>query len=292
MNNIETQTRFRFSFGANKYDNQPAQCCSPSWADFYHVFNDTRAPKKGIYQITAAMGGDGRRCKDNAQPRNWIAFDLDGAVGGEPLSDDLFGKINSAFAGIAQGLTYQTASSKPEARRARFVLALDAEVSRDDAKRLCEFLETSLPYGGYWDSSVYRAEQPLFLPPEGVDAIQFGKSPLSVEETLGLIPPPPAPKVWKLPQRTDRQSMAYDLILPALRQLGLYLKHKGAGQHVILCPWGNEHSDGRYEAAYFEPNGSNGGTGGFKCLHSHCEHRNIGHLMSFVETCAGVRHAA
>ena len=286
---------FRFSFGSDTFDNQPAQCSSPDWLDFCKVFEDTRAPKKGMYQITAPMGGDGRRCKANALPRNWIAFDLDGGIveGVEqPLSDDALAEIRTAFAALGQGLTYETASSTAGARRARFVLSLDAEVSRDNAQRLCLYIEGLLPSGGYWDRTVYRAEQPLFLPPEGVEVICFGAEPLSVEETLGMIPPPPKPKVWTAPPRTARQSVAYDLILPALRQLGLYVKHKGAGQHDILCPWGNEHSDGRYEAAYFEPSGSNGGMGGFKCLHSHCEHRHIGHLLTFVEECAGVRHAA
>ncbi len=286
---------FRFSFGADKFDVMPAQCASPDWSDFCRVFDDTRAPKKGMYQITAPMGGDGRRCKANALPRNWIAFDLDGGmVDGkeQPLTDDAFDVIRGTFAALGQGLTYETASSTTGARRARFVLSLDAEVPRDTAQRLCVYLEGLLPPGGYWDGSVYRAEQPLFLPPEGVEVIRFGDQPLSVEETLGMIRPPPAPKVWTPPQRTGRQSVAYGLILPALQQLGLYIKHKGAGQHDILCPWGNEHSDGRYEAAYFEPSGSNGGMGGFKCLHSHCEHRHIGHLLTFVEQCAGVRHAA
>lgn len=295
-------TPFRFSFGINTYDVMPAQCISPSWPDFCHVFDSTRAPKKGMYQITAPMGGDGRRCKANALPRNWVAFDLDGGIVNgveKPLSDGAFSQIWLGFAALAQGLMYETASSAAGARRARFVLSLDAEVSRDDAQRLCLYIEGLLPAGGYWDRSVYRAEQPLFLPPEDVDVIHFGDQPLSVEETLGMIPPPPPPKVWTAPppkalgvQHRTAQSKIYGLILPALQQLGLHVKHKGAGQHDILCPWGNEHSDGRYEAAYFEPSGSNGGMGGFKCLHSHCEHRHIGHLLTFVERCAGVRHAA
>lgn len=291
---MQQPNAFAFSFGQNKYDNYPAQCSCADFDEFASVFDETRAPRKGMYQITAAMGGDGRRCKDNAMPRNWIAFDLDGALEhGKcgPLADDLFAEIRMAFAEMGLGLTYETASSAPGARRARFVLALDAAIPREPAKRLCEFIQGLLPAGGYWDESVYKAEQPLYLPPQGVQVVRFGFEPISVEEALGMCPPP---KVRQYTPRTPVLDEMASLALGALSEMGMVIKHDGE-KSIIVCPWANEHTDGRPEAAYFAPSDANGGIGGFCCLHSHCSHRNIGHLLKFIEDFAlaqEVRHAA
>lgn len=56
------------------------------------------------------------------------------------------------------------------------------------------------------------------------------------------------------------------------------------GALKIECPWQNEHSDGAGGATstiYF-PEGHNGGNRGFKCLHSHCQNRNIGDLIEWA----------
>lgn len=285
---------FTFSFGQNKFDNYPRQCVCADFDEFASVFENTRAPRKGMYQITAAMGGDGRRCKDNAMPRNWVAFDLDGALEkGEcvALSDDLFAEIRMAFAEIGQGLTYETASSVSGARRARFVLALDAAIPREPAKRLCEFIQGLLPAGGYWDASVYKSEQPLYMPPPDVKVVRFGTEPISVEEALGMLPPP---KVRQYTPRTPVLGEMASLLLDAINEMGMVIGNDGSGKFTIVCPWADEHTDGRPEAAYFAPSDANGGLGGFSCLHAHCAHRNVGHLMKFVEdfATAEVRHAA
>lgn len=286
---------FTFSFGKSKFDNRPKQCSCADFDEFASVFDENRAPRKGMYQITAAMAGDGRRCKDNAMPRNWIAFDLDGAlVNGEcsPLSDDLFAETRLAFGQIGLGLTYETASSICGARRARFVLALDSAISREPAKRLCEFIQGLLPVGGYWDESVYKAEQPLYLPPIGVQVVRFGSEPICVDEALGMCPPP---KVRQYTPRTPVLGEMASLLLGALNEMGMVISEERSGKSTIICPWSNEHTDGRPEAAYFAPSESNGGLGGFKCLHAHCANRNVGHLMKFVEDyaiAAEVRYAA
>jgi hypothetical protein len=62
--------------------------------------------------------------------------------------------------------------------------------------------------------------------------------------------------------------------------------------HIDLpCPWTHLHTNGNPTAAYFPPATINGGRGGFKCLHSHCAHRNIHDFTLWVvRRCEGANH--
>lgn len=298
---------FEFGFQRNRYDNAPVRCSSPTWEDFVVVFDETRDTAKGGFNIVAAMAGDDvvlvgktpvpRRCKGNVQPRRWIAFDLDGdtriADQKVPLSDDKFADIVLAMQSICLGLYYETSSSRPGSRHARFVLALDTPLPNGSAEAVCRYVEGLLPNAD-WDASVYAGSQPLYLPLVGSKVVTFGEEPLNVASVArSVIAMAPKPKPIVIRPQTPLQIEKTTLTLGCLAQLGLHIKEEGSGKHTIICPWGDRHTDGRLEAAYYEPSPSNGGIGGYKCLHSHCADRNIGDLLSFIDDCAGgVRHAA
>lgn len=299
---------FTFGFQRNKYDNAPVPCSASTWGDFVAVFDETRDVEKGGYNIVAQMSGDdvvdvgskavARRCKGNVQPRRWIAFDLDGATRINdqkvPLSDEAFADIVMFASCIGQGLYYETSSSRVDDRHARFVFALDAALPRESIIALCKYIESLMPRAD-WDGSVYKGEQPLYLPLEQSKVICFEGEPIDVASIApNVVAHAPKPKVFAPRIATPVQIQRGGLMLGCLQEMGLYVAPEGNGKHTIICPWGDLHSDGRLEAAYYEPSGSNGDIGGFRCLHAHCEHRNIGSLMSFVEGYAAeeVRHAA
>lgn len=74
-----------------------------------------------------------------------------------------------------------------------------------------------------------------------------------------------------------------NVVLVALRNLGLYKVPLGEGKHDITCPWVEEHTgqaDGG--TAYFEPDDL-WPIGGFKCLHGHCVDRHIRDLLRMLD---------
>ncbi len=72
-------------------------------------------------------------------------------------------------------------------------------------------------------------------------------------------------------------------IIAALKDRGLYKTPLGSGKFDITCPWVHEHTGGIDQGtAYFEPD-DNHPIGGFSCLHAHCKHRNIRHLLHHLE---------
>jgi hypothetical protein len=73
-----------------------------------------------------------------------------------------------------------------------------------------------------------------------------------------------------------------DEIIRSLQQGGRYVGAKGSGKHIIVCPWADQHTDGRHEAAYFEAL-TNGYAGpAFKCLHAHCSGRTVSDLRAYL----------
>lgn len=68
-------------------------------------------------------------------------------------------------------------------------------------------------------------------------------------------------------------------VIAKLQEAGIYRRTLGEGAHEITCPWVQEHTDGLDSGtAYFEPSRSYP-SGGFSCLHGHCRHRTISHLL-------------
>ena len=281
----DADSQIFFSLGRDKYDNRPASGIAEDWQDFCSIFETYRSPRKGLIYVAAPFGNDRRRCNDNCLPHRFAALDLDGAVRGF-MSDEMFAEICFQMSRW-RGLRYETFSSTQGDRRARFILELDSEVSREDGMRLRGVIRSLMPKYGNWDMSCDNPAQPLYMPPIGVNVIRFGDEPVCVTKELALAPP--------LKTYSSRPKIVEDwkttLVLRTLDRLNMYIREKGNGWHVIICPWCHEHTDGRVEAAYYEPSEKNG-VGGFKCLHAHCKERTIAHLLRFVESemVKGVKH--
>lgn len=274
----------RFSFGRTIRDNYPCNCSSPSLEDFAQFLEDARSPNKGLTYIAGPMGGDGRRSKDNAEPRNFLPYDVDGGMDGSheiPLSDSGLKRFKDAYQGTSR-ILYGSSSDRPGARRGRQIILLDAYVSRADSIRMGEYLASLTPWVKL-GREIFRHEQPIFCPVGSSKiTLELGE-PLCVAEVMAAIPKPrPAKPRKDLTLRVGNGVAMLDL----LRMAGLYLRAAGGGKHFINCPWGHLHSDGRLEAAYFDPSADNHDAGGFRCLHSHCEGRSISDLLRLFKEAA------
>lgn len=113
---------FHYARGLSKSDNQPIPKMAENFADFAQAVLSDRAPVKGMVYVCAPMANDGRRSRDNAMPRQWLPFDVDGIADGEALDELL-----SWFQGL-QGFAYTTSSHTPENPRCRVVVALQRPV--------------------------------------------------------------------------------------------------------------------------------------------------------------------
>lgn len=266
-----------FSIGRCLYDNYPEDRSVSDFDAFIQVFEEVRSPKKGGYYITPTFDGDGRRSNSNCGLHRFAGFDLDGGISGE-LADDEFAEICIQMSAW-RGLRYETSSSKPSNRRARFLLELDRPVSREEGLKIRKFIRTLMPSFGNWDKSCDNPTQPLFMAGTATQIVRFGKEPLPVDEVLRLVPPPRLSMVRKFNNPITAGSL-----LTRLMSLGFWQKSLGNDMHLVKCPWAGEHSDGRTEAYYFEPGEINGFTGGFHCFHGHCQHRNIGHLIHLMDS--------
>ena len=262
-----------WSFGLDIFDNRPINYRGDK-EGLKSFIDDNRAPYKGKHYITSAMLPEGtrvrgKRSKENALPRGWLAFDMDGN-----LTDSDFAQAVHWFERF-DCFIYETASSKKNARRFRVLLLLSRPVVEMEAKTIGELVQKASGFEG-WDSSTHRCAQPVFLPPAGNELIDFNGQLLNVEEWLAKAPPKPRIKPRKLlPQTTEN-------IFGWFANNAMVLSVGGA-MHKVVCPWSNLHSDGRVEAALFEPSNENNLCWGFKCLHAHCVDKGIKDIYRLIK---------
>lgn len=271
-----------FSFGRTQEDNHPCNCTVNGLEELGYFLDDARSPSKGLTYIAGPMGGDGRRCKDNALSSNLLRFDIDGSTAykGAPLSNADFERFKAVYQGISR-ILYPSSSDKEEARRFRQILLLDMGISREDSMRLGKYLASLTPWVELGEQ-VFRHEQPIFCPVGDAQVQVIHGEPLCVAEVMAKIPKPKIIRPYRPALRVANGMAMLDL----LKLAGLYLKDGGSNKHLIVCPWHHLHSDGRNEAAYFEPSHENNGAGGFHCLHSHCESRNVSDLIRLLKEAA------
>ena len=213
-----------FSRGKDRFDNKPEQRSCNSFDDFEQAVISDLSPEKGLAFICSPIqsgvhydkpkkypGVNTWRLKDNALPRQFIAFDFDGFS-----SPETFDAVR-VFMQRYRGFCYTTASHTEEKPRARVILLASRPMSRDECENVSETLEIEIelsvgPGGIKFDTSVYRGEQPIYTPVVGartfsfhgkaveVDtllnisrrrqtAIQFGSSAVDVNGLLRTVPP-------------------------------------------------------------------------------------------------------
>lgn len=110
-----------------------------------------------------------------------------------------------------------------------------------------------------------------------------------IADAYGVNVAQPNPPIWKKHTRRAKpgyvSAMGEDETLAMLAQADSYLGAHDTlpGAHRIVCPWVSEHTDEDPSGTvYFEPSDDNAWSGGFKCHHGHCLHRNIANLRSFL----------
>jgi len=185
---------FTYSRGRDRFDNCPESCSVASFNDFRDTVLSDRAKTKGKQFIAATFssgphtekpdkypGEKGWRLAVYAQPRRWISMDLDGCSSAE------------AFNELKQACTkyscfgYTTTSHTAESPRARLIFELTRPVDRDEGIELGLALEQGFdnnPSGHEFkfDESVYRGEQPLYLPLHDAETFEFDGVPVDPDE--------------------------------------------------------------------------------------------------------------
>ena len=191
---------FLYSRGTDTFDNAPAQMAADGFSDFaYAVANDT-SPRKGLTYICSALsegihyekptehlGITHWRLKNYGLPRRFLAFDFDWFE-----SPEVFHQVCELLH-TYNCLIYTTASHAPEAPRARALIELNREISPEEGEQLGQAaqiqIESVIGIGKIkFDSSVYRATQPIYTPVTTSTIIHHHGAPLDVDNTLASCP--------------------------------------------------------------------------------------------------------
>ena len=174
---IESQLAIKFSLGSSTYDNCPQQRTVPDFKSFAEFILNTTSDAKGKLFICAPFsvgphdypetysGEKSWRLKSHVQLRRFLSLDFDGMTSADWswlrqwLRDQ---ETNCCW--------YTTASHTASSPRARLVIELSRLVTRDEGESLGDayqaHIESCSPAKGSikFDQSVYRGEQPFFLP--------------------------------------------------------------------------------------------------------------------------------
>jgi len=211
----------RYSRGANKFDNTPAQREAENFDAFCDEMLADRAPKKGLQWIAgpcnvapddakhraaesmAAAIGKPHRCADCIAPRRFIGLDADEIAGTEAFH------ALKAVLHRYNGIVWTTHSHTPNAPRCRVVLELDVEADRAGmvaaSRALRDRIDVLLEKADYaravkWDDACDRPEQPLFLPPIDAEVDVLGGDPLCLGELLAEVAAKDSGKSPQVPQ--------------------------------------------------------------------------------------------
>jgi AAA domain/Primase C terminal 1 (PriCT-1) len=190
-----------FSLGTSNYDNCPSQLVAASVKEFFDHLVSDQSTKKGMRYICGPMsagphdkpleypGEKTWRLKRLALPRRFLAFDIDHC--NDPTD---FERLREYFSRW-QSCFYTTASSMPEAPRARGIVILSAETSPSECESLGVILEkeikASIGNVFHFDPSVYRASQPIYTPLVNADFWSFDGLPVQVADYASIIKVPP-----------------------------------------------------------------------------------------------------
>jgi len=193
--------KINYSRGSDKYDNCPIQKTEDSFDSFQEAILSDRSKEKGKAYFCSPFKIDSHASKPekyfgektwrqscSTLPRAFLSFDFDGFD--SPVTfENVMDYFNSY-----KGFGYTTASHTTESPRARVVLALQREVTRDEGVKLGEQMQLELlqRFGLdsiIFDPSVYRGEQPTYTPVMGAIEFRFHGDLVNPDEILmGLKP--------------------------------------------------------------------------------------------------------
>ena len=191
---------FLYSRGTDTFDNAPTQMEVDSFSDFAHAIANDTSPHKGLTYICSALSAGTHyekptehlgiahwRLKNYGLPRRFLAFDFDWFE-----SPEVFHQVCELLR-MYNCLIYTTASHTPEAPRARALIELNREIFPEEGEQLGHaaqmHIESCIGIGKIkFDSSVYRATQPIYTPVTTSRIIHHHGAPLDVDETLAKYP--------------------------------------------------------------------------------------------------------
>ena len=191
---------FLYSRGTDTFDNAPAQMAADNFSDFAEAIANDTSPRKGLTYICSALSKGTHyekpaeylgiahwRLKNYGLPRRFLAFDFDWFESAEVFHQvcELLRRYNC--------LIYTTASHTPEAPRARALIELNREIFPEEGEQLGQAaqmeIESVIGIGKIkFDSSVYRATQPIYTPVTTSTIIHHHGAPLDVDNTLVSYP--------------------------------------------------------------------------------------------------------
>lgn len=190
-----------YSRGSNKFDNCPIQKTVDSFDSFQEAILSDLSKEKGKAYFCSPFKSDTHASKPekysgektwrqsrSTLPRAFLSFDFDGFD--TPIT---FEKVMNYFNSY-KGFGYTTASHTTESPRARVVVALQREVTRDEGIKLGEQIQLELlqRFGLdsiNFDSSVYRGEQPTFTPVIGAIEFRFCGDIVNPDQVLLRLKP-------------------------------------------------------------------------------------------------------
>ena len=187
--------KISFSFGRDKFDNAPIQKEVQNFDAFESFILSVRSEAKGkAYFCSSLAKGehhdpkkfpleDHYRLGKYALSRGFIALDHDGYE-----NVVTFDKLMQDFRAF-RGFAYTTSRHTPNAPRARIVLELSREVSREEGillgKCIDRMLEAKFGAGAIKsDPTTYRAEQMCYAPVVGATSFSFLGEALDVDSLL------------------------------------------------------------------------------------------------------------
>lgn len=214
---MNAENRVAYSRGKNKFDNKPDQRVAVDFKVFMDALWADKSAEKGSTFICAPMiegshndpekypGVQSWRQKHLAGRRCWQPFDIDYLAGPEALGELL--RTISVYHGIA----YTTASSTRESPRIRVILETSREMKYEESELVGAALEGKIyeQMGNRikFDRSVYRGEQPCYLPTNGAERYDLQGEALQVDVLIAEI----APRQQKEPAKAlAKESAAKD----------------------------------------------------------------------------------
>lgn len=302
---------YRFAMLRNKEDTRGKTREVPTMEDFAEAVKRARSARKdddklGAPAFCAPLDGKGRK-KENVQPRNWAAIDIDGPKSKADKESKGISPhaAEAAIRELAQyaGFVYPTDSDRPEARKLRAVIAFDKELDKEQWARVtrsfCEELADKLPeLAGAIDSASWAPGQIMFTcPKKNAQKLRVLRgTPLSTAKYLAY-----PPRHCK----TTRANRAQNAATPAplapsevlkrhgladpldvIKERGLYIREISPGKHAISCPSGDHEQGSESSTAYLEPGAVDTGKiyryPAIRCLHDHCRERQTGDFFKVL----------
>lgn len=271
----EPSTAVRFSLGKNRFDAHPIQREVQSFQEFQDAVLSTRAAIKGLFYIASAFtpdsSGKAHRSKDNVLPTSFLCFDFDSIPDQESFAELCM------YLSQFQGFGYTTASHTLEKPRARAILALDREVTREERIRISHQIQTEIERhvdGIKFDQSVYRPEQPCFTPVFESESFTWDGMQVEADEWLKGAPDIKPDRPSQAANVTRIEST--DPVLQMLKMNEMVKKDLGNGRYAVVCPCSDEHSgpsESETATVYTLPKFNGFDLGNFTCLHDHCANR-------------------